>query len=97
MSTYRRDFDETKYMSFLIEDHELLEKNNKIWDKVSNSIKKGFDGDPVYNEEYLRTKIKSYEGKINKNSDGGKMPKEDSQCICLSVIHFFKTGKNYYP
>ena len=28
MSTYRKDFDETKYMSFLIEDDELLEKYN---------------------------------------------------------------------
>ena len=30
MSAYRRDFDETKYMCFLIKDDELLEKNNKI-------------------------------------------------------------------
>ena len=30
MSTYRRDFDETKFMSFLIKDEELLEKYNKI-------------------------------------------------------------------
>ena len=30
MSAYRRDFDETKYMSFLIKDDELLEKYNEI-------------------------------------------------------------------
>ena len=28
MSAYSRDFDETKYMSFLIKDDELLEKYN---------------------------------------------------------------------
>ena len=28
MSGYRRDFDETKYISFLIQDDELLEKYN---------------------------------------------------------------------
>ena len=39
MSECRRDFDETKYMSFLIKDNELLEKYNKIWEKVKNSIK----------------------------------------------------------
>ena len=27
---HRRDFDETKYMSFLIKDDELLEKNKKF-------------------------------------------------------------------
>ena len=46
MSAYRRDFDETKYMSFLIKDDELLEKYNEIWEKVKNSIKKEFDSEP---------------------------------------------------
>ena len=30
MSVYRGDFDETKYMSFLIKDGQLLKKYNKI-------------------------------------------------------------------
>ena len=34
MSAYRRDFDETKYMSFLTKDDELFEKCNEIWEKV---------------------------------------------------------------
>ena len=40
MSAYRRYFDKTRYMSFLIKDNELLENYNEIWDKVSNTIKK---------------------------------------------------------
>ena len=31
MSAYRRNFDETKYVSLLIKDDELLEKYKKIW------------------------------------------------------------------
>ena len=31
MSAHRRDLDETKYMSFLMKDDELLEKYNEIW------------------------------------------------------------------
>ena len=54
MSAYRRDyFDETKCMSFLIKNDELLEKYNEIWEKVSNSIKKGLYSEPVYNEKYI--------------------------------------------
>ena len=34
MCAYRKDFDETKYMSFLTKDDELLEKYNGIWEKV---------------------------------------------------------------
>ena len=86
MTAYSRDFDETKYISFLIKIDELLEKYNEIWDKVNNTIKKGFDGEPVYNEKYLRTKIKPYEGEICANFRGDKIRKEGSQCICLSVL-----------
>ena len=45
-------------MYFLIEDDDLLKKYNTIWDKVSSDIKKEFDSKPVYNKEYLKTKIK---------------------------------------
>ena len=66
ISQYRRDFDETTYMPFLIKENALSEKYNKIWENVSNSIKK-IDGEPVYNEKYLQTKLKSYKRKINTN------------------------------
>ena len=47
MIAYRKDFDETKYMSFLIKDDELLKNNNKIRKKVINTINKEFDSGPV--------------------------------------------------
>ena len=53
----------------------------------------------MYNEKYLKAKIKSYNGKINTNFHNNRIPKEGSQCICLSVIlidSVFRTGKNYY-
>ena len=87
-------------MSFFIKNEELLEKYNEIWGKVSNNVKKGFDREPVYNEKYIKTEIKSYEEKINANFQGDKVPKKGSQYICLSVIlinSVFRTGKNYYP
>ena len=48
MSPYRRNFDESKYLSFLIEDDKSLVKYNKIWDNVSKNMKKGFDSKPKY-------------------------------------------------
>ena len=100
MSAYRKPFDETKYMSFLIKDDKLLETYNEIWEKLKNVIKKEFDCEPVYNEKYLKAKIKSYNGKINTSFCNNKIPKEGSQFICLSVIlidSVFRSGKNYYP
>ena len=86
-------------MSFLMKNDELL-KTYKIWRKFKNTIDKTFESDPVYNEKYLKAKIKSYNGKIITNFHNNKIPKEGSQCICLSVLLInsgFITGNNYYP
>ena len=51
------------------------------------------------NEKYLKTKIKSYEGKTDTNFHDDGFPKDSSCCICLSLIFIdsvFKMGKNYY-
>ena len=47
-------------MYFLIEDDDLFEKYNTIWDKVSADIKKEFYSEPVINRYFLKTKIKSH-------------------------------------
>ena len=49
VSAYVKGYEQTKQMSFLIEDDDLLEKYNTIWDKVSAYIKKEFDSELVYN------------------------------------------------
>ena len=43
----------------------FLNAYNKVWDKISNIMQKQFDSDPGYNEKYLKTKIKSSDGKIS--------------------------------
>ena len=85
---------------FLIKENELLKNYNETWDKVSNSVEKGFHSDPVYNEKYLKTKIKPYEGKINAGFYNYGMAEEGYYRVFLSVtlIDFvFKMAKNYCP
>ena len=41
---------ETKWMYFLIEDDDLLEKCTTNWDKTSADIKKELDAELVYNK-----------------------------------------------
>ena len=62
----------------MIKDDQLFEKYNETWEKVKISIKEVFDSEPVYNEKYLNTKIKSYNGKINTSFHNNKIPKEVS-------------------
>ena len=98
MRAYRRAFHETKCTSFLIKDDELLEKYNELRGKFKNGAKKDFDSEPVYNEKYLKAKIKPYNRKINTNFQNNRKPKEGSQFIWVSAIlinSVFRTCKNY--
>ena len=51
VSRYIKCFGETKLMSSYWK-WWIVEKD-KIWEKVSNNIKKGFDSKAVYTEKYL--------------------------------------------
>ena len=67
-------------MSFKVSDKKLLKKYTKRRKKISSSIGKECDSEPVYgdNDKYINTKIKSYGDKINTNFQGKKIPKENA-------------------
>ena len=76
ITEYSKGFDVTKYIYiYLMKDDELLEKYNEIQKKVKNSLKKVFESDQLYNEKYLKAKIKSYNGKMNTHFHDNKIPK----------------------
>ena len=97
-SAYVKSYDgQTKLMYFFIEDDGLLKKYINIWNKVSADIEKEFDSEPVYNKEFLKTKIKSHGDEVT-NFYNKKLPKVGCNHICLSVMDSaLKENGNYYP
>ena len=84
-------------MYFLIEDDDLLEKYNTIWDKVSAHIKKGQRA--CQQNFFLKIKIKSHGDEVTDFYDK-EIPKVDSNHPCLAVISLDSTlnkDENYYP
>ena len=98
-SAYVKSYDgQTKWMYFLIEDDDLLKKYSTIWDKVRAAIKKEFESEPVYNKNFLKTKVKSYGDEVTDFYDK-KVPKVDSNHTCFTVIGLNsprKQDENYY-
>ena len=88
-------------MNFLVIDKEILEKYSEIWNKIKSLIKKEFNSEPVYNDKYIKTKIKIYNHKVYTNFQHNKISKDNEYCACLSVILsdsiFVNSGKEYYP
>ena len=59
MNAYAKYFDKSsKYMNHLVKDEKILKKYLKIWSKIKRLIKKGLNSEPVYNDKYIKTKIK---------------------------------------
>ena len=99
---YVKCFDSNKTVSFKVIDNKLLNKYNKIWERVSNVLSIKFDSEPFYddNDKHIKTKIKLYGDKINTNFQGKKIPKENASYKCLSVIMLesvIRANKKYYP
>ena len=68
---------QTKWMYFLIENNDFLEKYSTIWDNIGSDIKTEFDSKPVYNKNVLKTKIESQGDQITSFYDK-KIPKVNS-------------------
>ena len=57
-------------------------------------------GEPVWDDKYIKTKIKSYGDRVLTNFQDKKVPKEGVSHKCLSLIMLdsvLKTSKKYYP
>ena len=97
--------DGTRKMSFLTDNNEFLERYTKIREKISDLIDKKFDSDPVYNNKYINTKIRSYNNDImtnfcNIDNKNNKLPEKNKPYRCMSLILLdstIKINKKYYP
>ena len=83
-------------MSFVIKDDDLLDKYNEIWDKINTDLNIKFDSMPVYDEKYMKPKVREFNGVINTNflGDeisktnflGDEIPKESIHYACIACV-----------
>ena len=55
---------------------------------------------PIYNDKYIKTKLKTFNNMINTLFSGDKIPKERIQCACIATIcidSVLKVDKKNYP
>ena len=87
MSAYIKYFENGgKNMSFLIKDDEVWEKYPKIWDAIKNKLGIKFHSDPIYEQKYLKAKVREFDGVIKTNFLGNDTPKENMHYTCIACI-----------
>ena len=64
-----------KNMSFKIEDDEVYVKYNSIWNKIKElSGGVTFHSDPIYDDSYIKNKVKTFSEMIKTLFDGNEIP-----------------------
>ena len=89
-----------KNMSFVIKDDDVLDKYNEIWDKIKETLSIKFHSMPVYDEKYIKAKVREFNGVIKTNFLGDEVPKENKHytCIaCITIDSVMRMEKKNYP
>ena len=76
----------SKNMSFMTEDDRVLDKYTEIWYKIKKVLKIKFHSMPLYDEKYIKAKVREFNGVIKTNFLGDEIPKEDVHYICIACI-----------
>ena len=85
MSGYIKYFENGgKNMSFLIKDDEVWEKYEQIWDVIKNKLSIKFHSKPIYEQKYLKAKVREFDGVIKTKFLGNDMPKENMHYTCIA-------------
>ena len=98
MSGYIKYFE--KNMSFFVRDDNVLDKYNKIWDKIKEKLNIKFHSKPVSNQTYLKAKVREFGGVIKTNFLGDEVPKENMHYTsigCITIDSVMRMDKKNYP
>ena len=74
---------------FFTNNNEFLERYTAVWEKISDLVSKKSDSDPIYNNKYINTKIRSYNNDIKKNvcNIDKKIINYQKKTNCISACH----------
>ena len=64
----------------------MWEKHEKIWDVINNKLSIKFHSDPIYQQKYLKAKVREFDAVIKTNFLGNDMPKENMHSTWIACI-----------
>ena len=73
-------------MSLMVKDDNALDKYNKIWDKIKEKLNIKFHSKPVYDETYIKVKVREFDSKIKKNFLANEVPKKNMYYTGIACI-----------
>ena len=77
---------DNKLMSFHIDDEKQLKNCKAIWNKIQDLKNIKLNGLPVYDDRYIKTKIKTYCHKVYSNFRGINVPEDGVEYRSFTII-----------
>ena len=75
-----------KNMSFKIEDDAVYIKYNQIWNKMKKLLGVKFYSEPIYEDKYIKTKVKTFSSVINTLFSGMKFQKKEFNILAFHAF-----------
>ena len=78
----------------------MLDKYNEIWNEIKETLTIKFHSIPVYDEKYMKAKVREFDGGIKTNFSEDKIAKENMHYTCISCITIdsvMRMEKKNYP
>ena len=75
-----------KKMSFLFKNNEVREKYEEVWNVIKNKLGIKFHGEPLYENKYLKAKVRELDCDIKTNFLSNGLPKENTYYTCIACI-----------
>ena len=77
----------SRYMKYFEgEDEGAYLEYNEIWDKIKKTLNIRLPSQPIYDDKYITTKVKTFNGVIDTAFSENKIPKEGNHYICIAAI-----------
>ena len=80
VKTFKVDDKNNKLIYYCIDNEKLLEKYKAIWTKSKDFKNIQLNILPVYDDRYIKTKIRTYSNKVYSNLCGLNVPEDDIEC-----------------
>ena len=77
-----------------------MEKYEDIWNVIKNKLGIKFHSQLIYENKYLKAKVREFNGNIKTNFLGNTVPKENTyytSIACITLDSVMKMGKKIYP
>ena len=63
-----------------------MEKYAEIWDVIKNKLSIKSRSKPVYDQKYVKAKVREFDGVFKTNFLGNGVPKENMHYTCIACI-----------